>query len=168
MSELCSSDDFSLSDSSDDTKSKLVLDRPKLLPINKPSTTSKSTASEPEVPKPRKETVILPGKSKVGIPVGSKLKSKQPVPLDTSAIATRTRAKVQATEVPRPSKTQGLGRSKELSLAEDDDSDDEQSDPPIFRQRRSTLPNLEFHPKQMVENPRIPDSQGAVAGAELR
>ncbi|XP_076666300.1 uncharacterized protein LOC143367916 [Andrena cerasifolii] len=32
----------------------------------------------------------------------------------------------------------------------------------------STLPNLEFHPKRMVENPKIPDSQGAVAGAELQ
>ena len=88
--------------------------------------------------------------------------------MDTSAIATRTRAKTQATEAPGPSKTQELGRSKEFSLAEDDDSDDEQSDPPIFRQRRSTLPNLGFHPKQMVENPRIPDSQGAVADTELR
>lgn len=94
--------------------------------------------------------------------------------MDTSAIATRTRAKIQATEVPGSSKslplskTQELGKSKELSLAEDDDSDDEQSDPPIFRQRRSTLPNLGFHPERMVVNPKIPDSQGAVAGAELQ
>ncbi|CAK9834526.1 hypothetical protein ANTRET_LOCUS11043 [Anthophora retusa] len=154
LNEIISSDDFTLSTTSDgesETASDVISQ--KLFPLSKLELTG--TPSSEQLPKTTVE------KQKV-----TKSRKKRPTILDPNAIATRTRSKIQTESSSfKPSPTVLRPTRSEHTIndiTDDSDStDDESLDIPKFRQRRSVLPNLEFHSEsRMVGSRKIPGNHG--------
>ncbi|CAK9827891.1 hypothetical protein ANTRET_LOCUS5530 [Anthophora retusa] len=154
VNEIISSDDFTLSTTSDgesETASEVISQ--KLFPLSKLELTG--TPSSEQLPKTTVE------KQKV-----TRSRKKRLTILDPNAIATRTRSKIQTESssfkpspiVLRPTRSEHTIND----ITDDSDSTDNESlDIPKFRQRRSVLPNLEFHSEsRMVGSPKIPGNHG--------
>ncbi|CAK9816540.1 Retrovirus-related Pol polyprotein from transposon 17.6 [Anthophora quadrimaculata] len=153
VNEIISSDDFTLSTTSDEENeiASEVISQ-KLFPLSRLKLTE--TPSSKQFPK------AIDKKQEI-----TRTRKRRPIILDPNAVATRTRSKIQTgSSSLKPSPTVLRPTHSEHTfdnITDDSDStDDETSDIPKFRQRRSVLPNLEFHSEsRMVGNPKIPENR---------